>query len=106
MNEYFWIYQAPGDSARIQVRLEDNTLWLNPKNLTALYKSVPQNITRRIRANYVERELVEAATCQMHLQAQSGARHRARDHDRRQVHDACGLTENNATGGMRPCTDA
>jgi len=64
----FLLYQASDGSARIQVRLEDQTLWLTQQQLAELYESTPQNITQHIRAIYAEGELTAEATCKLHLQ--------------------------------------
>jgi hypothetical protein len=69
----FVLYQAPDGSARIQVRLEDRTLWLTQQQLADLYESTPQNITQHIRAIYAESELTEAATCKPYLQVRDEA---------------------------------
>ncbi len=73
MSGEFLLYQAPDGSARIQVRLEDRTLWLTQQQLADLYESTPQNITQHIRAIYLESELAEAATCKPYLQVRSEA---------------------------------
>lgn len=69
----FLLYQAPDGSARIQVRLEDRTLWLTQQQLSELYESTSQNITQHIRAIYAEGDLAEAATCKPHLQVREEA---------------------------------
>ncbi len=73
MSGEFLLYQAPDGSARIQVRLEDRTLWLTQQQLADLYQGTPQNITQHIRAIYAEGELTEAATCKPYLQVRAEA---------------------------------
>ena len=73
MSGEFLLYQAPDGSSRIQVRLEDRTLWLTQQQLADLYESTPQNITQHIRAIYTESELIEAATCKPYLQVRDEA---------------------------------
>lgn len=73
MSGEFLLYQAPDGSARIQVRLEDRTLWLTQQQLADLYQGTPQNITQHIRAIYSEGELTEAATCKPYLQVRAEA---------------------------------
>ena len=73
MSGEFLLYQAADGSARIQVRLEDRTLWLTQQQLADLYESTSQNITQHIRAIYAENELTEAATCKPYLQVRSEA---------------------------------
>ena len=69
----FLLYQAPDGSSRIQVRLEDRTLWFTQQQLADLCESAPQNITQHIRAIYTESELIEAATCKPYLQVRAEA---------------------------------
>ncbi|WP_085317627.1 virulence RhuM family protein [Derxia lacustris] len=64
----FLLYQAPDGSTRLQVRLEERTLWMTQQQLAELYQSTPQNITQHLRAIYAEGELDEAATCKPYLQ--------------------------------------
>ena len=73
MSGEFLLYQAPDGSARIQVRLEDRTLWLTQQQLADLYQGTPQNITQHIRAIYSEGELTEVATCKPYLQVRAEA---------------------------------
>lgn len=69
----FLLYQAPDGTARIQVRLEDRTVWLTQQHLADLYESTPQNITQHIRAIYSDGELAEEATCKPYLQVREEA---------------------------------
>ena len=73
MSEEFLLYQAPDGSSRIQMRLEDRTLWLTQQQLADLYESMSQNITQHIRVNYAESESMEAATCKPDLQVRAEA---------------------------------
>ena len=52
MSGEFLLYQAPDGSSRIQVRLEDRTLWLTRQRLADVYESTHQNITQHIRVIY------------------------------------------------------
>lgn len=75
MSGEFLLYQTEDARSRIQVRLDEGTVWLTQQQLADLYQSSPQNITQLIRAIYVEGELTEAATCKPYLQVrQEGAR--------------------------------
>jgi hypothetical protein len=73
MSGEFLLYQAPDGSARIQVRLEERTLWLIQQQLADLCESTPQNITQHISAIYAESDLTEAATRKPYLQVRSEA---------------------------------
>ena len=73
MSGEFLLYQAPDGSSRIQVRLENRTLWLIQQQLADLYESTPQNITQLIQVIYAESESTEAATRKPYLQVRAEA---------------------------------
>lgn len=64
----FLLYQTEDEGTRIEVRLQEGTVWLTQQQLAELYQSTPQNITQHIRAVYKEAELDESATCKPYLQ--------------------------------------
>lgn len=65
------IYQAEDGRTRIQVRLEDETVWLTQADMAQLFQTTPQNITLHLKNIFQEGELDEAATCKDFLQVQS-----------------------------------
>lgn len=65
------IYQTEDGTTKIDVRLEDETVWMTQKAIAELYQTTPQNITLHIKNIYQEGELVEEATCKNYLQVQS-----------------------------------
>lgn len=64
----FLLYQTEDAKTRVQVRFQDNGIWLTQAQLAELYQCSPQNITQHIRAIYQAGELQEAATCKPYLQ--------------------------------------
>lgn len=66
----FLLYQTEDGSTRIDVKMEDDNVWLTQKALAELYQTTPQNITLHIRNVYADNELSEAATCKDYLQVQ------------------------------------
>lgn len=62
------IYQAEDGKTRVDVRLEDETVWLPQASMAKLFQTTPQNITLHIKAIYNESELIEPATCKEYLQ--------------------------------------
>ncbi len=69
------LYQSQDGEVRIDVRFEDESVWLTQASIAELYQTTPQNITIHIRAIYEEEELAEEATCKPYLQVrQEGAR--------------------------------
>lgn len=72
MNEdvRFLMYQTGDGKTRIDVRLEDETVWMTQKAMAKLYQTTPQNITLHLKNIYGEGELDEKATCKEYLQVQ------------------------------------
>lgn len=69
------IYQTEDGQTRIDVRLENDTVWLTQAQMAELFQKTPQNITMHIRNAFKEGELDEQATCKEFLQVQTeGAR--------------------------------
>ena len=65
------VYTDPDGLVRVQVRLEEGSVWLNQAQMAELYGTTPQNITQHVRAIYDEREQDPEATCKPTLQVQS-----------------------------------
>ena len=63
------IYQ-PNESIRLEVKLEDETVWLTQAQMAELFSTTPQNVTLHIRNIYKEEELEKTATCKESLQVQ------------------------------------
>jgi hypothetical protein len=64
------IYQNKEGNIRIDVRLEDETVWLTQKMMAELFQTTPQNITLHLKNIYEEQELEEVSTCKDFLQVQ------------------------------------
>ncbi|MFH2058992.1 MAG: RhuM family protein [Pseudomonadota bacterium] len=64
------IYQSPTGNIKIDVRLENETVWLTQKLMAELFQVKPQNITMHLKNIYEEGELDEKATCKDFLQVQ------------------------------------
>lgn len=64
------IYQTDDGQTQIDVRLENETVWLSQAQMAELFQKTPQNITMHIRNAFNEGELDEAATCKEFLQVQ------------------------------------
>jgi hypothetical protein len=65
------IYQTKDGRSRIQVRVEDETVWLPQALMAELFQTSPQNITIHINSIYSDGEQPEAATCKDYLQVQT-----------------------------------
>ena len=62
------VYTDPDGLVRVQVRLEEGSVWLSQAQLAELYGTTPQNITQHVRAIYDEGEQDPEATCKPYLQ--------------------------------------
>lgn len=69
------MFQTEDGQFHIDVRLEDETVWLTQAMMAELFEVAPQNITLHIKNIYSEGELQEEATCKDFLQVrQEGSR--------------------------------
>ncbi len=66
----FLIYQTENGETKIDVRFQDETVWLTQKTMAELFQVKPQNITMHLKNIYAEDELSEEATCKEFLQVQ------------------------------------
>lgn len=57
------IYESDDGSLKIQVMLENETVWLSQQQLANLYQTSRTNIVEHIRNIYKEKELAKEATC-------------------------------------------
>ena len=48
------IYQAEDGKTKIEVQLQDETVWLSQKHMAELFQTTPQNVTQHIAAVYDE----------------------------------------------------
>ena len=61
------LYQPEGE-VRLEVRVENETVWLTQAQMAELFDKVPQNITIHIKNIYKEGELDKTSTCKEYLQ--------------------------------------
>lgn len=66
----FLIYTTPNNNVRVDVFLQDETVWLTQKSLAELFDTTTQNITTHLKNIYEDAELQENATCKKILQVQ------------------------------------
>jgi hypothetical protein len=62
------MYQTEDGKTRIDVLVENETVWLTQASMAELFQITPQNITMHIKSIYDEGELIESATCKDYLQ--------------------------------------
>jgi len=65
------IYQSEEGKTKIEVRLENDNVWLTQKMMAELFQTTPQNITIHLKNIFEEGELQEDATCKDFLQVQT-----------------------------------
>ena len=70
------IYQTEDGQTQIDVRLENDTVWLTQAQMAELFQKTPQNITMHIRNAYSEGELEKEVTCKEYLQVQTEVEHK------------------------------
>ncbi|KKB58568.1 RhuM family protein [Parabacteroides gordonii] len=61
------VYQ-PEKTLQLEVRMENETVWLTQAQMADLFETTPQNITLHIKNIYVEQELIADSTCKDFLQ--------------------------------------
>lgn len=64
------IYQTEDGNTKINVKLENGTVWMTQKAIAELYQTSSQNITLHIKNIYEEDELDFESTCKEYLQVQ------------------------------------
>ncbi|MGM0507000.1 MAG: virulence RhuM family protein [Bacteroidota bacterium] len=66
----FLIYKSPDGGTDIDVRLENESLWMTQQQMTALFQTSKQNISLHIKNIYQEGELEKGATVKEYLTVQ------------------------------------
>lgn len=66
-NSQFLVYQAENGQIKIDVRLEQETVWLTQQQMADLFQSSKQNISHHIQSIYEEGELQPEATVKKYL---------------------------------------
>jgi len=71
----FILYTTPEGKVKLNVLMENETIWLTQKSMGLLFNTTPQNITTHLKNIFESGELEEEATCKEILQVQNeGAR--------------------------------
>ncbi len=74
-NNQIIIYEGGNGQPRIQVRIENETVWLTQAKLAELFGVTPQNITIHLKNIFAEKEVDEIQTCKDSLQVQKEGNH-------------------------------
>src|SRR5690554_2862089 len=64
------IYQTENGETKLDVRFQDETVWLTQKMMAELFQTTSQNITIHLKNIFEEGELDESSTCKDFLQVQ------------------------------------
>ena len=56
------LYEAPDGGVRLEVRLEQETVWLTQLQMATLFRTTPENILMHLRNVYAQKELVKRST--------------------------------------------
>ena len=75
-NSEITIYKTEGGSTEIQVKLENDTVWLNQYQLEDLFQTNRTSIVKHIRNVYNTGELEEGSTCAFFAQVQTEGKRR------------------------------
>ena len=70
LNNQIIIYQTEDGQTQVDVRMENETVWLTQAQMAELFEKTPQNITMHIGNAYKEGELEKESTCKEYLQVQ------------------------------------
>lgn len=72
------VYEAADGTIRVDVRLEQDTVWLTQKQMAELFETTPENIVMHLKNVYGDGELDEPATAKDFLVVQSEGKRRVR----------------------------
>ena len=64
------IYKSKDGQIKVDVRFQEETVWLTQKDMSKLFQVKPQNITIHLKNIFSEGELSKNATCKEFLQVQ------------------------------------
>jgi hypothetical protein len=64
------LYQTEDGKTRLEVRLENDTVWLSQNQMTELFQTTKQNVSLHIQNIFEERELQRGATVKESLTVQ------------------------------------
>jgi hypothetical protein len=76
----FLVYQTDDGRIKIDVRLEDETVWLTQQLMADLFQTSKQNINHHIKSIYAEGELSPEATVKKYLTVQKEGERQIRRH--------------------------
>ncbi len=72
------LYEAPDGQVRVDVRLEQETVWLTQRQVADLFDTTPENVLMHLRNVFDDGELEEAATAKDFLVVQTEGKRQVR----------------------------
>jgi prophage maintenance system killer protein len=72
------LYEEPNGEVRLDVRLEQETVWLTQRQMATLFETTPENVLMHLKNVYGEGELVETGTTKDFLAVRTEGRRRVR----------------------------
>jgi prophage maintenance system killer protein len=72
------VYEAPDGEARVDVRLEHDTVWLTQRQMSELFDTTPENVLMHLKNVFVDGELEETATAKDFLVVQTEGKRQVR----------------------------
>ena len=96
------LYRAPDGRTRLEVRMQDETVWLTQAQMAELFQTTQQNVSLHIRNIYEEGELTPEATHKesLSVRPQDGGV-RAEERGRKRLSD-----ETRGAGRLKQCLTA
>lgn len=70
MSNKIIIYNTEDGKSKINLKLEDGTVWLNQLQIAELFQTTKQNISKHIKAIFEDDELSEVSTVNYQLTVQ------------------------------------
>jgi hypothetical protein len=72
------LYEAPDGGVRLDVKLEQETVWLTQLQMAMLFVTTPENVLMHLKNVYAEKELVERSTTKDFLAVRTEGKRRVR----------------------------
>jgi len=72
------VYEAADGSVRVEVRLEQDTVWLTQRQMSDLFETTPENVVMHLKNVFTDGELDEAATAKDFLVVQTEGKRKVR----------------------------
>lgn len=86
-NSDFLLYNTPNGKVTVEVFLHDETVWLTQAKIAVLFGVDRSVVAKHLKNIYVDKELIEEATCAKFAQVQiEGERHILRNIDYYNLH--------------------